>query len=129
MPASYTIDTSRGLILSRAWGTYTDADMREHYRRLRSDGSFNPSFRQLIDLREVDQFEVTPEGVREVGRMRLFRPGTRRAFVVGSDLLYNMLLMFGTQPESAWGTRVALFRDPADAERWLETGLPDKPCL
>ena len=119
MPASYTIDPSRSLILSRGWGVLTDADLRDHYRRLLADAAFDPAFNQLIDLYDVDRYEVSTEMIRELALMRVFLPGVRRAFVVDKELLYDMTQMLGAYAELPEGGEVAVFRDLTDAERWL----------
>ena len=119
MPAAYTIDPSRSLVLSRGWGLLTDADLREHYRRLLADADFDPSFCQLIDLYDVDSYKVSTEMVREMAIMRVFRPGTRRAFVVDKELLDDMTRLMETYSELPKDGEVAVFRDLADAERWL----------
>ena len=119
MPAAYAIDSSRAVIFSRAWGVHTDEDLREHYQALREDPAFDPSFRQLIDLREVEKYEVSAATLRDLAHLRIFRQGTRRAIVVGNDVMFGMARMFVSYSGTAQGGDVAIFRDPVEARRWL----------
>ena len=122
MPASYSIDSSRALILSRAWGILTDEDVREHYRLLLSDAAFDPAFRQLADVRDVTRVEVSPTTVRDAGLLRVFVPGTRRAIVVGTALLSAIARMFAIYCRLSQNGRVEVFSEFEEAERWLGIG-------
>jgi hypothetical protein len=122
MPTSYEIDPTRSLVVSRAWGLLTDAEVGDHYRDLRADPGFNPAFRQLADLREVTGISASAATIDDVAHWRVFAPGARRAFVVATPVQFGMARMFGTYAEAVEQV-VEVFWDPREAERWL--GLPD----
>ena len=53
MSASYQIDKSLGLIFTTAQGVLTGQDILTHRQRLLDDPDFDPSYNQIIDLRDV----------------------------------------------------------------------------
>jgi hypothetical protein len=118
MPESYEIDTARELVLSRAWGILSDADLYNHYFRLRVDPSFEPTFCQLVDLREVVRIDISAQAIASVASATLFKPTTRRAFVVATDVAFGLSRMFAAYTERAGGS-VAVFRTCFEAELWL----------
>lgn len=119
MSESYLIDTVRCLVVSRAWGTMTDEDWVDHYRRLRGDPAFDAGFRQLADMREVTRVAVSAATVAEVARRRVFAADARRAFVVGGDAAFGVARMYATYAGLHAGGEVRVYRDMRDAERWL----------
>ena len=122
MPSAYILDESRSLLLSRAWGVFTDQDLLTHHTAFTRDPRFRPGFNQLADLRDVTSLAVTSAGVRQQVRETPFGAGSRRALVVGSDVAFGMARMFQIlQDESV--ADVEIFRELDDALAWL--GLTD----
>ena len=119
MPATYSIDPSRRLVLCRAWGAFTDSDLREFYRTLLKETTFDPYFCQLGDLLEVTDIRLSTATIRDVARMRVFRPGSKRAFVVGTDAMYGLARMYKSYSLSSRDEDITIFRDLAEARRWL----------
>jgi len=118
MPARYEIDTARRLVLSSAFGTFTDDDMRAHLRELVADPAFDPEFRQLLDFREVTRLEITSAAVRELAARNPWKQPTRRAFVCGSDEVYGMSRMYQMLVDGG-SADLAVFRDMVAASSWL----------
>lgn len=119
MPATYKIDTSGRVVLSSAHGVLTDADVLAHREALGADPDFEPSFSQLYDFRAVSEFKITPDVVRALARSSIFDAGSREALVMTSDLGYGFARMFQTVSTGPQRT-VNIFRDIAEARRWLE---------
>lgn len=94
MPASYAIDTRLRVVFSRRWGVLTDRELSAHSRALEHDPRFEPTFRQLADLRDVERFEVSAIGVRALAQLNPFARESRRAGVVGSDASFGILRMY-----------------------------------
>lgn len=96
MPADFRIDTTTGVVFSNAWGELTDADLRDHQTRLKSEAGFTPSLNQLFDFRDVTSVEVTSLGIRTLADRNPFGDQSKRAFVVndGNLAMFGMLRMF-----------------------------------
>lgn len=118
MPATYTIDPTRRLVIVRAYGDLTGEELVAYYARLKRDPAFDPSFRQLSDFREVTHISAPAATVAVVAAGKTFAPGTRRAIVAPSNAAYGVARMFGIYAEAA-GQVVEAFRDLPAAEAWL----------
>jgi hypothetical protein len=95
MPCAYTIDLARSLVLSRGWGVLTDRELLVHVRALTADPRFARYLRQLADLRDVTDVQVTASTIiREMVRLNPFGAGARRALVVTSDVVFGMARMY-----------------------------------
>lgn len=71
MPASFTIDVVRRIVLSRGQGVLVDDDLRETQKGVRDAPGFDADFRQLHDFSEVTDVEV--DQWPAVGHVRIFR--------------------------------------------------------
>jgi hypothetical protein len=118
MPESYEIDPQRELIVCRAWGEFSNADLRGHYRRLASDPAFSPQYRQLGDLRDVTAFSVDSATIAAEAHASIFARGTRRAFVAPKGLAYGLARMFVAHASAA-GQVMEVFTERDVAEQWL----------
>ena len=118
MPASYRIDVERRLVLSRGWGVFTAQDVLDHFNALGVDPAFEPSFGQLVDLRDVERIDMEPSFIRRHALERLFAPGAQRALVTASDVAYQLARMYSSYAAYV-PQNVHVFRDMHDAERWL----------
>ncbi|HJQ52227.1 MAG TPA: hypothetical protein VJ825_00155 [Gemmatimonadaceae bacterium] len=96
----------------------TDQEVREHNHDLRTDPRFDSSFRELVDMTAVTKLLITTHLIYETALDQFFEPGTRRAIVASSDVVFGMARMFALRAESA-GQLVEVFRAPARAEAWL----------
>lgn len=118
MPESYAIDRRRELVVSRAWKTLTDVELRAHYDRLEADPSFEPYYRQLIDVRDVDEFALTTAVMLGTALRHVFRSGVPRAVVVANDAQLRTAQLFAAYAE-ADGQIVQVFLDEGRASEWL----------
>jgi hypothetical protein len=123
MPASFRIDVARRLVLTRAWGVFTAQDLYDHYNTLAADPAFDPSFPQLVDLRDVERVDMEPSIIRRHALERLFGEGTQRALVTSSDVAYELARIYKTFAEYV-PQNVHVFRDMHDAEHWLGLEAP-----
>lgn len=117
MPESYDIDPGQSLVVCRAWGEFSNSDLREHYRRLLADPRFDPGYAQLADLRGVTHFSVESALIESTARQRIFLPGTPRAIVAPKGVGFGLARMFAAY--SPDGNDVHVFEHLADAETWL----------
>ena len=122
MPESYEIDDAHGIVVCRAWGNFTSEELREHYRRLKADPEFRPSYAQLGDLCGVTAYTVDSATIESTARMEVFEAGTPRAFAAPPGVGYGLARMFGAYAESQ-GQRLEVFNDVPSAKRWLVSQL------
>ena len=118
MPISYRIDESLRLVFTTAQGVLTRQDVLTHLQRLREDPDFDPSYNQLVDLRAVIEFAMSAAELRMITVYRLFNEKSRRAIVADEDITFGMARMYEVFREDA-PEDIKLFRDMADARRWL----------
>jgi hypothetical protein len=118
VPAVHEIDVARGLVLTKEWDELSDGDLRGLYDKIRDDPKFDPSFRQLCDLRAVTRITTSVETLRSLAQSSLFHPGARRAFVVGREVDFGLARLFQAYSEAEGGT-VEVFRNMSEAEAWL----------
>ena len=122
MPGAYTIDETRGLVLSRGWGVLTDDDLLTHARTLVADARFHPHFLQLVDFLGVSDVQVTSTGVQELAAINPFGPGARRALVVSRGAAYGFGRMYQMVRKDD-RDELEIFHDLDSALGWL--GLAD----
>lgn len=118
MAFAYFVDVSRSLVLSRGFGTLTDADLMNHVRSLGADTAFRADMRQIADFRDVAKIAISSAGVRELSSLNPWGAGSRRAVVVGSDYAYGMARMYQMIREPS-NDDLEIFRGLAEALDWL----------
>ena len=118
MPCGYTIDLARSLVLSRGWDLVTDRELLAHVRTLTSDPRFARDFRQLVDLRDVTDVQITVSTIRDMVRLNPFGAGARRAVVITSDVVFGMARMYQILSDDS-PDELLIFRKIDDALRWL----------
>ncbi len=123
MPATYEIDVARRLVLSHVWGVFTAEDLKRHFTSLGADPAFDPTFSQLVDLRDVTDVELDAPAIRRHALERLFRSTARRALVVSTPHHYELARIYAVFAEYA-SQNVHVFRDMHDAEEWLGIQSP-----
>jgi hypothetical protein len=126
MPASHEIDPSRRLVISRAWGVLTAAEVAEHYRAIAADPAFDPSFSQLADLSRVEHVDMSSPSVRREALETVFSSRSLRAFVARTDeqaIVAKLYGLFGRYVRQ----NIRVFPDVREAERWLGLSRADEP--
>ena len=123
MPATYEIDVARRLVLTRAWGVFTEQDLLGHFTRLGEDPAFRSTFSQLADLRDVERAELRKEVIRRHALEYLFDRHAQRAIVVSSAEHYELARIYADFAQYA-PQNVRVFRDIHDAEEWLGLATP-----
>jgi hypothetical protein len=120
MPTSYWIDLEHRIVVSRAWGVLTDAEMGEHHRDLTADPFYDADYLHLSDVRMVTRL-ATASGAAELGA-RAWRclAGQRRAIVTATDEQFGLARLFASYAETVGGI-VEVFRSWTAAVKWLDT--------
>ncbi len=119
MPASYSIDKQRRLVVTRAWGDCTVNDALEFRRQILKDKDFDPSFAQLADFTAVTGIDFTPGDVRLLSWVTPFSPESRRAIVVENPLAFGFARIYQTLRSLRGDRHVRVFRDRKEALAWI----------
>lgn len=115
----YHIDRKQGIIWSRCWGVLSDADIAAHQAKLRADPAFAPGLNQLVDCRGVTDVTLSVAAVKRLGQSQLFAPESKRAYVVARDVIFGLVRMYELYQKLRDARNVRIFRDRAEAVRWL----------
>ncbi|MEO7084953.1 MAG: hypothetical protein ABI442_13840 [Gemmatimonadaceae bacterium] len=118
MPFSYSIDSSRRLLLTKAWGILSDADILAGAAEVRGDPGFDPTYSEIMDLCDVADIAMSPSIMAGIAGRSIFKPGVRRAFVTQNEMQFGMARMFATFGASR-GHQWRVFRSTEDALLWL----------
>lgn len=125
MPITYQIDHQYKLVRTHAVGVLTDEDLLGHKRKLAADPQFTAGMRELSDVREVTDLQITAEGVRSMVNTDASQASKledyRLAIVAGQEVVFGMARMYEILVEQHV-PNVSVFRDYREAARWL--GLP-----
>lgn len=120
MPADYRIHPASQLIVSRAHGIFTFAEMRAHILGMASDPAFDADFSHLLDGRDIDVLEVTSEQMVELASIGSVKPSSRRALVAGRTCVYGLFRMYQAYRTSLGDTGVRVFSSVAEGIEWLD---------
>ena len=123
--ARFMIDVDRRMVFSYAQEDFTYADALGHIERLGSDPRFHPDFRQIIDLRDVTDPQISTDQVRALARHNVFNPDSRRAMVAPGDVSYGLARIFDTIRELRGETGIRVVRTLQEGAEWVEIALND----
>ncbi len=119
MPVSYRIFGSRDFVLSTALGRISDGELLDHQKKLLDDQDFDPSYPQLDDFRDAEMDQVTTGCIQTLARATAAsKQGTKRAFVVRSEIAYGLARMLQALREGS-RQEIQVFRDLDHALGWL----------
>lgn len=96
----------------------TDRELLAHVHTLTADPRFVRNFRQLADLRDVTDVQITPSCIREMVRLNPYGAGARRAVVVTNDVVFGMARMYQILSDES-PDELQIFRKMDDALQWL----------
>lgn len=121
MPVEYVIHPDLELVLSQAYGRVTDSDLLEHERQLRSDEQFAPHFNQLFDFTQLNQNEITSQGVRALADRNPFGAGSKRALIADQRDLetFGLLRMFEILTSDQSDESTVQYDDLRNAAAWF----------
>lgn len=119
---SYRIDADRRLLVVTYIGKVTLDDIRAAQALVRADPQFDASFSMLLDGSHGDFSGLSPDDLQRIGIGTPGRPGTKRAFVVNTQVNYGLVRMFHSLAAARGDDfPVALFERLEDAVRWLNS--------
>ena len=120
MPAWYTIDKQRRLVLSAASGVFSlAADALSHHEKLTNDPDFDPRFSQIADFTQVTRFELSADDIQLLAQNGLFSANSRRALVASSEVAFGLARMYGTLRELSGESGGHVFHTLDEALQWV----------
>jgi hypothetical protein len=118
MSVTYRIDAAGGIVFTEVHGRVNGDDLLEYQRRLGENPAFEPSYRHLVDLSDLDGADVSVTAMRRLVEGHPFQKGAPHAFVVISNLasvLIRMFRIFASESTDSLQT----FPDVVKAREWL----------
>jgi len=129
---AFELDPNRNLRRARFAGCVDDQELLAEYRRLVRDPSYDATADELLDLRRVERFEVSADGLRRLSDLHSMvdRRGSRPRFAIVADapLTYGMWRMYELLRGDGAAEEIRVFRDHGAAEDWLRTGRTCAPA-
>lgn len=121
VPVCHEVEGDAGLIVVRASGAVTGAQIFDYYAKLAIDRSLRPGLAVLADCRDVTRVPTFPElsvvAMAEPRTALELRP-THAAVVVSATWLFGIVRQFGALAERS-GIQVVPFYDEVEARHWL----------
>lgn len=134
MPVTHSFDEDGSLVLCRADGVIDDVTLIAHLRQLAADERVKPQHRVSFDFRAVEDCTLTGQAVRGAAKLveemrarhdEAAASAPRVALLVPSDVAFGLGRMFCSLVAHLPGS-VRVFRDEAEAQRWLDDGPGDE---
>jgi hypothetical protein len=124
MPICYTIDSDNDRVVVRFSGTVRDQDLFSTFGALYDDPRHRIGMPELTDCRELQRADITTAGLRALARMTGAKldPAQKPwkvAVVAPQSVVYGLARMYELLREGS-PEHVAVFRDLAAAEQWLD---------
>lgn len=119
MPADFFIDTTRGIVFSKATGIFGPAEAVEHTRRLQAHPEFRPELNQLYDFREATKVALSHDDIKSLAQKNVFSPTSQRVFVVSRDLDFGIARAFGSYRDMNGESGIMIFKEMPEALAWL----------
>jgi len=127
MPFSYVVHKDLHLVVSTGRDCVSWGEIRACQDQTQIDPDFNAEFDQLVDLRSVTRFVMTPEQASVLARRKVFSLTSKRAFVAPNPSIFGVGRMWETLTAlSDYPSQIGIFRDLTSAMQWL--GLQALPA-
>jgi hypothetical protein len=124
MPIQFRYDQKLGILVTKAEGFISLAEIREHLRR--EAGEDELGYRELFDAREARTTLTSAEIRALVEEIRVRADGAPfgpTAVVTLNDVFFGMARMLEILAEIDGTAAFAVFRDVDEGLRWLRRGL------
>lgn len=119
LAAEHVVDVHRRRVVVKFGHTLTPDDLGRYANLLRSNPKFDPSFCEVVDLRQVEQLDFQADDfLRLADQIDPFSQNAKRAFVVSTAIQRHAARMHKILRTQA---NIEIFSSFENAERWLET--------
>lgn len=123
MPCSYEFDVSRRLMILRAYGVVSIAELAEVRARGAADPAFDRTFAALVDFRGVTKVDRRLGLIREMAERPVVARTARIAILPPPGEPWGLARLFVAYAQLI-GRPVEIFKDVDEALRWLEAPPP-----
>jgi hypothetical protein len=123
MPASYSIDLHRGVVVTVLEGMVTLDEINALQAQVKVDEEFQPNLRSLVDLTRLTGFDFSSTDVRRILDASSLSSGSRRAIVGAPGIGYGLGRMIEILTDER-GPQTRVFRDTDAALEWLTAVRP-----
>ena len=114
----FRVDLESACVYVRFAGTLTSADIARYADALRKHPGFKDSWSEIVDLRSVGDFQITPdETIALADTIDPFSLSSRCAFIVGNHLQFHAARM--QQVLRSPSKSIGIFENLADAAYWV----------
>ena len=122
MPVEYQVDETRGVVITKAAGVTTEAELVSTRARRLEDPRVPAGMKQILDLREVTRFDIPTARVRDLAEEWSTSPASGSAsmvaIVAASDEAFGVARMYEMSRRET-PEQIRVFRAIEAAERWL----------
>jgi len=120
MPFATSFYRDRRLMITRAWGHITVADVRAYQQELRQQPEFDRTWAHVVDARDAVQIDISSEEIRQLAASSVLAPSARRAMVATDLAIFGLFRMYATLFElHVDGSTVGVFTTLDDAIEWV----------
>jgi len=120
MPFATSFYLDRRLIITRAWGHITMADVRAYQQELGQRPEFDPTWAHVFDARGTVQFDISSDEIRQLAEKSVLAPWARRAMVATDRAIFGRFRMYSALFENQVdGSAVGVFTTLDDAIEWV----------
>jgi hypothetical protein len=119
---SFQVDKERRLVTVSAWDKIDKETVMRFRNELVAHPDFHPDFNQLCEYQPGTKLAMTSQEVDALKFNDPFSAVSRRAFVTHSDVLFGYARMYAILMESKGYHTIQVFRDMAEATKWIEDG-------
>ena len=120
MPFATSFYVDQRLIITRAWGHITWADVRAYQQELGQRPEFDPTWAHVVDARDSIQVDMSRDEIRQLAETSVLAPSARRAMVASDLAVFGIFRMYGTLFELQMdASAVGVFRTLDEAIEWV----------
>jgi hypothetical protein len=116
----FRVDRARRLVEATGTGLITFGELVKSQSDISKDPDFDPSFALLADYRAASFAKLDVTDVRRLVQTVPFNATAPRAFLIGSDMDFALVRLFGVYNEVQHTGLARGFRDQETAMSWIE---------
>jgi hypothetical protein len=125
MPFETSFDPRRRLMITRASGGITLADLRAYQQELGQRPEFDATWAHIFDARDAARFDVSSADIRALSETSVLATSARRAMVATNPAIFGEFRMYATSRQlRAGGSEIGVFKTLEEAIEWVTSLTP-----